>query len=237
MSTGERTSWVATLVGAGFVAAPFVSDSYAATLQQGAFALMFVGAIAALSGFCLVFFFRSRDRYRRRLLTGEGVLARCSYTAREWKDFSGAEVSRQSSGLRWLLGITAVFMVLATAGKMAQDRNAGLFVGAVMLVTWILCWIVARVVVKKYQRRAAGPALDVIIGRDAMLVGDELHVWRGWGNLLHSCAVAAGPPRLVEVTYSMQGRRARQIETVRVPVPAGREAEADTLVRQLSGGG
>lgn len=198
---------------------------------------MFFGAIAALSGFCLVFFFRSRDRYRRLLLAGQGVLARWSYTAAEWKDFSGAEVVRQSKGMRWLLAITAFFMIAATIWKMNQDRDAGLFVGAVMLVTWIICWIVAHAAGKKYQRRAEGPALAVLIGRNAMLVGDELHVWRGWGNLLHSAAVAEGPPKLVEITYSMQGRRARQFETVRVPVPVGREAEARTLVDQLSARG
>jgi uncharacterized membrane protein HdeD (DUF308 family) len=237
MSSGERASWTTTLIGAALVAAPFVSDSYASVLQQGAYALMFIGAIAALSGFCLVFFFRSRDRYRRRLLAGEGVLANWSYSASEWKDFSGSEVVRQSSGLRWLLGITAGFMVAATLWKMKEDREAGLFVGAVMLVTWIICWIVVRTVVKKYRRRAAGPALEVRIGRDAMLVGDELHVWRGWGNLLHGCSVVEGPPRQLKIVYSIQGRTNRPIVDVQVPVPAGRETEADGLVRQLSGEG
>ncbi len=226
--------WTTAILGAGLVAAPFVSTTYISQLKEGAYALGFIGAIAALSGFCLVFFFRSRDRYRRHLLAGQGVLARWSYTAAEWKAFSGDEVVRQSSGMRWLLAITAIFMIAATIGKMNENREAGLFVGGVMLVTWILCWIAARVAVNKYQRRAAGPALDVLIGRDAMLIGSELHVWRGWGNLLQSCAIEDGPPRLLAITYSMQGRRARQVETVRVPVPAGREAEASAVTMQLS---
>jgi hypothetical protein len=235
MSTGERSCWITAVVGASLVAAPFVSDSYASALKEGAYALMFVGAIAGLSGFCLVFFFRSRDRHRRQLLAGQGVRARWSYTAAEWKAFSGIEVVRQSTGMRWLLGITAVFMVLATLGKMSQDRDAGLFVGAVMLVTWIICWLVAHNVVKKFQRRAEGPALDVLIGQDAMLVGDELHVWRGWGNLLHSCTVVEGPPRQLKIIYSVQGRNNRPITDVQVPIPAGREAEAQAIVASLSG--
>jgi hypothetical protein len=237
MSTGERGSWITVLVGVALVAAPFVSETYAATLKEGAYALMFIGAIAALAGFCLSFFFRSRDRYRRRLLAGEGVLARWSYSAAEWQAFSGDEVVRQSTGLRWLLAVTAFFMIAATAGKLHQDRTAGLFVGATMLVTWILCWIAARAAVRKYRRRAEAPALAVVIGRDAMLIGKELHVWRGWGNLLHRCAIEDGPPPLLAITYSMQGRKARQIETVRVPVPAGRAAEAATLADQLTASG
>lgn len=234
MSTGERVSWTTTLVGAGLVVAPFVSDSYAAALKEGAFALLFVGAIASLSGFCLVFFFRSRDRHRRALLAGEGVLARWSYTEAEWKEFSGVEVVRQSAGLRWLLGITAFFMVVATIGKMSEDRRAGLFVGGTLLVVWILCWLVGRATVRKFQRRAAGPALEVRIGRDAMVVGDELHVWRGWGHLLHSCAVIEGPPRQLKIVYSVQSRHSRPITEVHVPVPAGREAEAAQVVERLS---
>lgn len=234
MRTAERACWITSALGAALVAAPFVSESYASALKEGAYALMFIGAIAGLSGFCLVFFFRSRDRFRRLLLAGQGVLIRWQYTAAEWKDFSGLEVERQSTTMRWLLGVTAAGMLLATLGKMAEDRAAGLFVGAVLLVTWIICWIVARAVVKKHRRRAAAPPVEVIIGRDAMLVGDELHVWRGWGNLFHSCELVAGPPQQLRIVYSIQGRNNRPINDVQVPVPSGREAEARSVIAALS---
>ncbi len=235
MSTGERVCWYLTLVGAGMTVAPFVADEALTPMGSGRFAMAFFGLIVGLSCFICAFFFRSRNRVKRHLLAGRDMLARWTYSETEWRAFAGEETSRQASSKRGLLGFTAGFMVLVTLGSIVRDRKSGVFIGAVLFVTWILCWLVARASVRSQGRHEKGPTPEVRIGRDGLLIGEELHDWRGWGASLEACEWHDGPPPVLEFSYAMISGNAtvRRTETVRVPVPIGKEAEAHAIVRQL----
>lgn len=235
MSTGERVCWMIVLGGMVMTAAPFVTGDALLPLGQARFALVVVGPIAALSAFVTFFFLRARDKVKRDLLAGRNLLVRWTYAEAEWRAFAGEETRQQAGSKRMLLGFTAVFMAIVTLAFIARDRQAGLFVGAVLFVAWGLCWMVARASVRAQARHEKGPMPEVRIGRDGLLVGDELHDWHGWGATLQECALRDGPPPLLEFTYAMISGNAtvRRSESVRVPVPAGKEAEAREIIRQL----
>lgn len=233
MSTGERGSWVFAAIGATMVALPFVAEDALKPMGDARFAMMMVGAVIALSAPFIALLYRSRNRVRRQLLAGAGLLVHWTYSEAEWRAFAGEETARQSSGKRTLLLVTAGIMIVVTVGFIALDRQAGLAVGAVLFVVWILCWFAARASVRAKACAQVGGAPEVRIGKDGLLIGNELHIWRSWGNRLEGCALIEGQPRLIEISYSIQGKNSRHIETVRAPIPVGKEAEAIELVRQL----
>lgn len=233
MSTGERVCWGLTVLGAGMVAAPFVLGEALEPMGDARFAMVFVGVILAPSFFISAFLFRRRNRVRTRLRAGRDLLAHWTYSAAEWQAFAGEEARRQASGKGMLLGITAAIMLVVTVGFTALNRQAGPFVGLVLLVVWIACWLAARASMKSCSRRAAGPVPEARIGPDGLLLGDEFHLWRGWGGRLEGCKGEEGMPAVLAITYSMPGRNQRLETTVRVPVPAGREAEAAQVAQRL----
>lgn len=235
MSSGERASWIVTLVGLLLVLAPWMFAAYDRALGDAAFALLLAGALSALTAFITVFFLRDRDRYRRALLADSGVLAHWRYSEEEWRTFAGEDRRRQAGEQRSLLTTTAVIMLVVALPFVIFDRAAGWWVAATLCAVWSLCWIVARVSVRSQAASRRRSVREVRIGKNALLLGNELHVWRGWGNVLDDCAVRAGSPPFLVITYSAPpGRGPRRQLTVGLPIPPGREAEAAAVRRQLA---
>jgi hypothetical protein len=233
MTMGERVCWGLTALGAGMAAAPFVAAEALAPMGNARFAMMFVGAILAPTCFICAFLFRNRNRGRVRLLAGENLLARWTYTDEEWRAFAGEETRRQAGGKRTLLMITGAIMLVPVCVVAAIDRKTAVIVGAVLAAAWILCWLAARASMRACQRNEQGAAPEARISADGLLLGAEFHLWRGWGNRLERCALHSGRPPQIEIVYSTPNRYGRNEVSVRVPVPAGREAEAARLLQQL----
>ncbi len=235
MSTGERVCWILTLVGAGMATAPFAAEEALKPMGNGRFAMAFVGAIMCISFFICTFLFRSRNRVRRELLAGRGLLVKWNYTDAEWRAFAGEEYSAQSGSKNKLLWFTAIFMLAVTIFYVVRDPKSGLFVGAVLFVAWLLAWIAARVTLRSTAVAQSGASPEVRIGRDGLLIGDEMHIWRGWGNSFSKCELRDGPPRQLAIGYLVPSGNAMVLrpQVVRVPVPTGREAEAVEVMRQL----
>jgi len=235
MSTGERVCWVLTLVGAGMATAPFVAEEALAPMGTGRFAMAFFGAIMGLSCFICTFLFRSRNRVRRELLAGRGLLVKWKYTDEEWRAFAGEEYRAQSGSKNKLLWFTAIFMIGVTIFYVVRDPGGGLVVGAVLFVCWVLAWIAARATLRSTAVAQGGASPEVRIGRNGLLIGDEMHIWRGWGNSFSKCELRDGPPRQLVICYLVPAGRGmvRRPQVVHVPVPAGHEAEAAEVMRQL----
>jgi hypothetical protein len=233
MSTGERVCWGLTFLGAGAAAAPFVADKALEPMGDARFAMAMVGLLVGLTSFICVFLFRSRNRVRAGLRAGKTLLVRWTYSEAEWRAFAGEETQRQASGKRTLLWITGSFMLIATLVVVAIDRKAAVFVGAVLLGTWILCYLAARASMRASQKNEKGPPPEARISADGLMLGAEFHAWRGWGARLERCALVEGTPPQVEIVYSTPQRYSRTETSVRVPVPAGRESEAAGLARRL----
>jgi len=235
MSTGERVSWFFTLLGAALVAAPFVSEDYQRKLGDGAFALMFVGAVVSLTAFIVVFLYRSRNRHRRDLVAGRDLLARWTYTAAEWHAFAPGETRRLAADKGLLLKIMGGIMLVAIVIMALFDRGVAVFLGGILVGTWLLCWAIVRVQIRRQSKLEQAPPPEVRISAHALLLGDQLHLWSGWGNRLERCDLDPNPPSQIAITYSTPGGRGRRpTQTVCVPIPTGREAEAAALVQRLA---
>ncbi len=85
------------------------------------------------------------------------------------------------------------------------------------------------------KEKPAGNA-TTIISVDGILIGETLHTWRlGTGKLEKVETSSEEDKQFLNFTYSMHARYARQYETVRVPVPQGKAAEADRIVAFFNG--
>ncbi len=215
--------------------APFVAEEALKPMGDARFAMAFVGVILGLTCFICTFLFRSRNRVRRELLAGHGLLVKWTYTEAEWRAFAGEEKREQSSTMKRLLWFTAIFMVVVTISYVVRDPKGGSFVGAVLLVVWVLAWLASRVTLSSAAVAKGGPSPEVRIGRDGLLIGDEMHIWHGWGNVFGTCEMRDGPPRQLAISYMIPSgnKTILRPETVHVLVPAGHETEAAEVLRQL----
>jgi hypothetical protein len=141
---------------------------------------IFAAAAFAIAGYAQVLVAR-----RDRLARGDGVLARWSVGAREWRTFVtlNEELNREEPGIAW------------------QDRG--------------------------------GEGIDVVIGRDGMIVGDDYFILR-LGNFYEASAdFVQGPPGRLDVRVTGHGESASRMTLLRVPVAAGNEQDARAACRKL----
>jgi len=101
----------------------------------------------------------------------------------------------------------------------------------VMLGLVALIALVILATTSSRRRRMQGQVGDVKLGEDGLLLAGELHIWKGWGARLEEVSVLDGNPPCLAFTYSTPSKNSRQITTVRVPIPRGKDAKPPTWPR------
>jgi hypothetical protein len=219
------------LVGAAMAVAPFLAPDVFRSWNGGQYAMGIVGLLIALTAFVSLFLFRRRRLVRDALLDDAKLLLRWSYDPAEWRRYTEEDFVRERKAKWALFGIVAFFCVGIGGFFFALDpRRGGPWVLGVLLG---LCAVISVVILlttsSQRKRRQAGPG-SVRIGEDGLLLGDELHAWKGFGARLESCNLIEGCPPCIEFVYSTPAKGQRQINSVRVPIPTGAEAEAEGIV-------
>jgi len=223
-------------VGLALAALPFVVSM---DMMNGGFALqcLSLGLLvpAGLTG-GLIYLWRAFTL--ARILRGEGLLAHWTYTPEEWARYAGAEASRDAAG-KWLLfGIVAFWALLFGGLCLLFDPGAGRVVFLTMLGLIALIALVAWLSIALTARRNRRHLGEALIAPQGVYLNRALHNWNGWGARLDSTQCVDGEEGLllVEFDYSYPARHGRQRESVRVPVPTGREDEARALVEWFTTG-
>jgi len=234
LSTSEKVCWWLTLVGGAAASAPFLFPATFAGWQGGQFALALVGLLVGLTAFICVFFFRRRRRVRDRLFDEAQLLVHWHYDAAEWRRFAEEDFLRERR-MKWtLFWVLAVISLLIGGFFFVMDPRGG--GPAVLVVLFGLCAFIAlliAVTTRVQRRHRVDRGGEVRIGAEGLWMSGELHVWQGWGARFEGCAAGAGTPPYVAFTYSTPAKGQRQVNTVRVPVPSGFEAEAAGVVERF----
>ncbi len=231
LSTGEKVCWFCVVLGTLMVAGPFLfPDSF--KWNGGQYAMAMVGLLIALSSFISVFFFRTRRKGREELSGSDAkLLAKWTYSPGEWQAFIGEDFEREKA-LKWslfkivaslCLGIGALFFIF-------DPRGGGPWVFAVMLGIVLIIVVVILIGTRATKKARSGMAPEVRISENGLLLGKELHLWKGWRARLEGCTIEKGTPPVVEFIYSTPAKNQRQINSVRVPAPQGRDMEVVELV-------
>jgi hypothetical protein len=180
--------------------------------------------------------FRRRARILNRFLAGRDVLARWEIPAQLWAKHVATDLAQEKQDRRMLFLITTGWAVVIGAGFVLYDFEAGRWVAAVLgMMLFVLVpfafWLPKRRAARLLQRPAC-----VVIGREGVYAGGELHDWRLAGSTFGQAEIDdQSDPKQLRIHYSYIGGRGVPIAcTVRLPIPQGKEAEALHVAQELS---
>ena len=174
--------------------------------------------------------FWSAGKYDR-IVAGEGLLARWSYTKEEWDRavIAGCTKDRvqRFALLSMLLVGVALFAVLALA---LDPSNTALIEWSSAGIAVILFLIIYYPKLRKAKK--PNPS-DTYIARDGLLFNREFHLWNAFGSRFDSAAMAPNS-HAIEIRYQYAANEwGMQLRTLMIPVPNGKEKDAKRVVKSL----
>ncbi len=200
-----------------------------------------IGLLLALTGLITSAMYAGQYRQLQRLLQGDGRIAHWIYTPEEWRDFVHAEYGERRQSARatlWMIGI--MMLLVGGAFMLFVDLEDALVVAAGLAGVFVLVALAAILAPRLSRRRLLRGPFEAHIGKDLLYLGGQTHFWRAWTARLESVRYIDQPRPLLELAYSqLQVSDPKTLAThrawmhLRIPVPAGHEAEARGLVKQL----
>lgn len=240
MTRTEKGCWTATALGVLAAASPFLVEMLTGRSRDW-FPLLFITALlwTIIAGTIAVVM-RFHHGGREALISGRALLVHWTYPDHEWRRFVELENVHLDEVSRGPIRVVFAMLVAGIGVSFLLGHGTGMIV-APILGTILVASIALMLFAPRIRGRALAPAPgrtpEVHIGTGGLLRCREFHRWSGLGAALETAAVAPGQPAHLVITYSHPSGNARLTTTVRVPIPPGREAEADRVVATLSAPG
>ncbi len=157
------------------------------------------------------------------------LLAVWSYDPGEWGTYTAGEMKAKGSEMLW----TGV--VLVVVGTWIFKEDAGLWAGfsysaGFAMFICGLQWAIAR---SAHEKNVAVPSGDVRITTHAVLLNGTYLVLNDDHNHVGKATLVPGEPSILEVKVEWSTRNGPTHELIRIPVPAGREEEAERVRLRL----
>jgi hypothetical protein len=168
------------------------------------------------------------------LLAGKDLLARWSYRPEEIGSMLEDEKKRQKK-----LRVVVLFFVCLCLGMgvlfcYAWGRWDYVAVSEyVLLLMLTLVFMYAGLPAMGFD---PANATDMYLGRNGVLFAGRFHIWGFWGAHLVSVNYLPGTPASVGIVYSHVSKEGPQVINISIPVPPGKEREAQDAVRALVSG-
>lgn len=201
-------------------------------VMNGGGAMLLVGLLLFIMGWVIFALFRKRALLLDRMLQGKELLAYWEYSPEEWSDFTKeAFEERKSANKATFLLIAVISVVVMGLFMLAMGFDeASLLVGAFMLGFLVLLGGVAALSAwLPYRRRRRLSRGRVLIAQKGLWVEGDLHEWITIGNRLEAVVYESADKRLL-FRYSAMNRTGRQYLDVSLPVPSGKEKQAQQLL-------
>ena len=207
--------------------------------MKGGFALSFVSFFIAICAVVLAWFFRGRAAALERIFQGKDLLAHWTYTLAEWQGYTEAELDEQTQDNKSLWFLVGGICLLVGGLFWVFDHEAGGIVFLVMVAIILLLAVVAFGLPRlRYNRQQRGPG-EAWIARGGIFFDGSLVRWNSWGANLEGVewqAASGNVPICLKFELSYPNRTGRQYQALRIPIPFGREAEAHSVLEQLTAG-
>jgi hypothetical protein len=198
-------------------------------VSMGGVFIAFMGLVAAIIYFRLA---GSLDRITR----DENILARWTYTAEEWKLYTEKEHREDASGKRNLFFLVAIIAVVVGIIFYAVVRENPLLIAVIILgiiaVTGLSAYFSTLTAYLNNKKHLG----ETYLALDGVYLNRQVHIWKGMGSRLDEIVFdneKQDGPRVI-ITYSTPGTNARNSYTVRIPIPHGQEASAESIVRRIA---
>ena len=222
---------VGALTTLGAIVPFFVMDG-----MNGGFALSCgFGFLTILCGVgTLMYFYRAYTL--GKILNGKELVVRWDYSPEEWARYAEAEHGRDRAGTIILFFIISGFALFFGVLFLIFGGRPGLIVFLAMLGLIALIGGVAFLSILLSYRANKARTGEVFIARTGVYLNRALHNWNMFGASLDAVRLIREESPLVEFVYSYPARHGRQGAEVRVPVPVGKEEEADRIVAYFTQG-
>ncbi|MFA4836163.1 MAG: hypothetical protein WC749_08865 [Dehalococcoidia bacterium] len=225
--------WLAiTLISIIAIFAPY---SFGMDGPDGGFAISFAAIVFAIIGVVVTIMYFRRAGALDNMVKGENLLAHWIYTPDEWQKYIEEEFAEDRAAKTRLFTMVAVISVVIGVGFYLFHRDDLMFTLVIFGGLIVLIGFVAflSIMLHRFQNRPG--ASEVYISRDGVYLSRQFHTWQGMGACLEDVRYKEENtfrPRL-EFEYSTPGKDMRYYETVRVPVPFGKEEEARKILEEI----
>ena len=197
------------------------------------------GGSVLIVGIILFFSLRKQAGKVDEMLAGRNLLVHWVYSPQEWSQYVQSEVTRGKQTQRIVLLIMLITLVIVMIASFTGESKSGgsvlvpiiiaiVMVGGIGLFVW---WI-SSADVRRKKRQHTG---EVFIAATGLLFNDRYYPWNTFGTRLTGVLYEGGIPNVVRFKY--QQRNGQNVGwsnmEVRVPVPIGREVEAQNLAAQF----
>ncbi len=205
--------------------------------MDGGFALGTISLFFAIVAAVTWLVFLRRAKVLDAFLHGRDILARWDVPPDVWSRHVAADLVEEKRDKKRLFLITAAWMVVIGGGFIIKDFEAGLWVAASLLSVLAILAPLAFWYPVHRARRLLQQATPVIIGKTGAYAGGELHDWCLIGSFLSNVEFdQASDPKLLRICYCYVSGNGVPIPVeFRIPVPAGKEAEAARVTEELMG--
>jgi hypothetical protein len=199
---------------------------------EARYAGIVLSGFAGICGVVTALVYLPRAREFDRLFNREPPLVAWEYTSREWLDYVRENYQRDREGNwgLWILvavicGVVGVILTLLSRDPLFLWITGGL---AVFLI------LPALGVPKVRRWRMLHNPSVAIISRNAVWIAGRFQTWATLGAHLISVEIdPKATPQLLCITFRFYTRTGPQDETVRIPIPAGQDAAAESTLQQL----
>jgi len=203
---------------------------------DGGFAISFVCIFLAITGIIVIVIYSGRARLLNRILSGENILAHWTYSPEEWRKYTEKEYEEEKQLKKGLFFVISGIAVLTGIIFFLVDHKNGIWVLLAMLglvaIIAFTAWITSLYNYRQNKKFHG----QTYITEKAIYLNRQLHTWGGPGDSLESVALEKkdNAQALLKFKYSVITRTGLQQQTVRIPVPTGKENEAEALAKKFN---
>jgi hypothetical protein len=211
-------------------------------MMKVGFGMIFIGGFVVIMGVVTAGVYGQRAREMNRILSAENILARWVYSENQSREQIEKEYAQQTSAnrstflimLAWFVVIGGFFLGL----DLFKEGEVNWFFAFLFFGILVLLGVVAFSAPIIWKRQAQRAARDVIIARNGVVLNGALHTWVAPLNKLTGVQFRqeSGVRDLeFEIQYMARASVTNYATyTVSIPVPAGKEAEAQDVVRYFN---
>jgi hypothetical protein len=203
---------------------------------DGGFAVSFVGFFLVIIGVIVAVIYMKRASVLDKIFNGEDVLAHWTYPLKEWTEYANKEYQREKATKKTLFWIVSVIALLIGAGFFLFDHKAGgwvflsmlALIGIIGFTAWFTAWYNFRENMKYLG--------ETYITPHAVYLNRQLHTWNSLGSWLDGVAVKGDSDPYLEFKYMAPTRTGVQEYNANVPIPKGKEMEAQEILSKFKTG-
>ncbi len=208
----------------------------------GLYAIVFGGMGFLLGAICVPILHvtgKSQAKTIDALLKGENLLAHWTFDQDEWRKYTENEHTRgirlARSTFIWTFAITLVLaVVIEWFADALNGTGAAIAVAIAAVLAALLGGLLYLSAKATHSRNLAGVG-EVHIGPNCVYFAGRFYTWAGKMATLRKAAFEPGDPCIVEFNWEYGSGDNRSVQEVRIPVPRGREEEAQRLVAMYHG--